>query len=98
MADDAPQLSFVIPCHNEEANLRPLVTAIREAVEPLKISFEIVITDDCSADHSWAVLKELAAGDSRVRGLRFAFNSGQSAALWAGLKAARGQFLVTLDA
>jgi len=92
------ELSFVIPCHNEEANLRPLVAAIREAVEPLKLSWEIVITDDHSTDNSWAVLKELAAGDARVRALRFAFNCGQSAALWAGMKAARGDIIVTLDA
>ena len=98
MDASAPQLSFVIPCHNEEANLRPLVTAIREAVEPLKCSFEIVITDDYSTDNSWNTLKALAAGDSRIRGQRFAFNCGQSAALWAGMKAARGQYLVTLDA
>lgn len=92
------QLSFVIPCHNEEANLCPLVTAIRETVEPLRVSFEIVITDDCSTDNSWSVLKTLATGDPRIRGQRFAFNCGQSAALWAGMKAARGQFIITLDA
>jgi len=98
MAGDLPQLSFVIPCHNEEANLRPLVAAIREAVGPLKLSWEIIITDDHSADNSWAVLEQLAAGDARVRALRFAFNCGQSAALWAGMKAARGDIIVTLDA
>jgi len=98
MAAGTTQLSFVIPCHNEEANLRPLIAAIRESVELLKLSFEIVITDDCSTDNSWRVLKELAAGDPRVRGQRFARNCGQSAALWAGMKAARGQYLVTLDA
>ncbi|MGH7976026.1 MAG: glycosyltransferase, partial [Limisphaerales bacterium] len=43
-------------------------------------------------------LKELAAGDSRIRAQRFAFNCGQSAALWAGMKAAHGKFIVTLDA
>ncbi len=98
MPSDVPQLSFVIPCHNEEANLRPLVTAIREAVEPLRSSYEIVITDDRSTDNSWAVLKELAASDSRVRALRFARNCGQSATLWAGMKAARGELIITLDA
>ena len=98
MADAVPQLSFVIPCHNEEANLRPLAAAIREAVEPLKIGYEIVVTDDFSSDNSWSVLKELAASDSRVRAQRFAFNCGQSAALWAGMQAARGQYIVTLDA
>ena len=98
MAGDTPQLSFVIPCHNEEENLRPLVAAIREAVEPLKVYYEIVITDDRSTDNSWAVLKELAMSNTQMRALRFAHNSGQSAALWAGMKAARGSFIVTLDA
>lgn len=98
MSNAAPELSFVIPCHNEQDNLRPLVAAIREAVEPLQRTYEIVVTDDRSTDNSWAVLNELAAADSRVRGLRFAKNAGQSAAMWAGLQAARGRFLVTLDA
>jgi len=93
-----PVLSLVIPCYNEQDNLRPLVTAIRAAVDPLNLSYEIVITDDCSKDNSWEILKELAASDSRIRVQRFAFNCGESAASWAGLKAARGQYLFTLDA
>ena len=60
--------------------------------------YEIVITDDCSKDKSWEILKELAAGDPRIRVQRFAFNCGESAASFAGLKAARGKYLVTLDA
>jgi dolichol-phosphate mannosyltransferase len=92
------EVSFVIPCHNEQDNLRALVAAIREAIDPLKRTYEIVIVDDFSSDNSWKVLKELAAGDARVRGLRFAFNCGQSAALWAGMNAARGRYVITLDA
>jgi glycosyltransferase involved in cell wall biosynthesis len=94
----SPEISFVIPCHNEQDNLRPLVAAIRAATDPLKRDYEIVIADDFSSDNSWNVLKELAAADARVRGLRFASNCGQSAALWAGMKNARGKFIVTLDA
>ena len=96
--DNTPVLSLIIPCYDEQDNLRPLVAAIRAAVDPLKLAYEIIITDDASKDRSWEVLKELAASDPRVRALRFAYNSGQSAALWAGMKTARGQFLVTLDA
>ena len=95
---EIPEVSFVVPCHNEQDNLRPLVIAIRAALEPLKISFEIIFTDDCSTDNSWTVLKELAASDPRIRAQRFAVNCGQSAALWAGMKAARGKAIVTLDA
>ena len=77
---DAPELSLVIPCYNEQDNLRALIKAIREAVDPLKLSYEVVITDDCSKDKSWEILKELAAGDPRIRVQRFAFNCGESAA------------------
>jgi len=98
ISSEALILSLVIPCYNEEGNLRPLIAAIHEAVEPLKILYEIVITDDCSWDHSWEILKEFAVNDNRIRVQRFASNSGESAASWAGLKAARGKYLVTLDA
>jgi dolichol-phosphate mannosyltransferase len=93
-----PELSFVIPCYNEEGNLRELITAIRAAIEPLKLPYEVVITDDCSRDKSWEILMDLAAGDPRIRALRFAFNCGESAAQWAGMKIARGKYIVTLDA
>jgi dolichol-phosphate mannosyltransferase len=93
-----PVLSLVIPCYNEEGNIRPLIAAVRDAVDPLGVSYEIVITDDCSKDGSWPILKELAADDPRIRVQRFAFNCGESAASWAGLQAAGGQYLVTLDA
>jgi glycosyltransferase involved in cell wall biosynthesis len=92
------ELSIVVPCHNEEANLRPLVAAIHEAVDPLGIAYEIVITDDASTDASWDVLVALAGEDRRVRAQRFARNCGESAASWAGMQAARGRCLITLDA
>jgi dolichol-phosphate mannosyltransferase len=97
MNGDVPQLSVVIPCHNEETNLRPLTAAIRDAV-PSNVPYEIIITDDRSTDQSWKVVQELAAEDARIRGQRFARNAGQSAAMWAGMKAARGKVIITLDA
>lgn len=93
-----PELSLVIPCYNEETNLRPLMDAIHKAVDPLKIQYEVVITDDCSTDGSWKILKELAAADPVLRIQRFKFNCGESAACWAGIKAARGNVIITLDA
>ena len=95
---NTPALSLIIPCYDEQDNLRPLVAAIRAALDPLKLPYEIIFTDDASHDQSWEVLKELGASDPRIRAQRFAVNCGQSAALWAGLKAARGQYLFTLDA
>lgn len=93
-----PEISVVAPCHNEAENLGPLAEAVRVALEPLRHPFELVLVDDCSTDGSWETIRRLGSLDPRVRGLRFAENRGQSAALWAGIKAARGQIVVTLDA
>jgi len=92
------ELSVVVPCHNEAENLRPLLLAIHAAVDTLGLNFEVVITDDCSSDDSWRILQELAATDRRLRVQRFKFNCGESAASWAGMQAARGRYIATLDA
>src|SRR5213083_1114488 len=95
---NAVELSLVIPCHNEEKNLQPLLAAIHATLDPLALSYEVVITDDCSTDKSWDVLKQLAGNDPRLRIQRFKFNCGESAASWAGMQAARGRYIATLDA
>ena len=93
-----PEISLVIPCYNEEGNLRELIAAIRKSVDPLNIPYEVVITDDCSKDNSWKILKDLAAEDKRIRVQKLEFNCGESAASFAGLKASRGKYLFTMDA
>jgi glycosyltransferase involved in cell wall biosynthesis len=94
----SPDCSLVIPCFNEEGNLPRLIAAIRGAMEPLKLSYEIVITDDCSRDNSWKLLKDFAASDPRIRAQKLNRNSGESAASWAGMQASRGRYIITLDA
>jgi len=96
--DQAPEVSVVVPCHNEAENLRALVAAIRTALAPAAVTYEIVVTDDASTDGSWDVLKELAAHEPRLRVQRFAANCGESAASWAGMQAARGRIILTIDA
>ncbi len=95
---DSPLLSLVIPCYNEEGNLPELFKAVSQALDPLKISYEIVITDDCSKDGSWKMLKEFGARDPRIRVQKFAFNCGESAASFAGMRASQGRYIVTMDA
>src|SRR5438132_8091025 len=95
---NAVELSLVIPCHNEQKNLEPLLSAIHEAMDPVGLDYEVVITDDRSTDESWAELKRLTASDSRLRIQRFKLNCGESAASWAGMQIARGRFIATLDA
>jgi dolichol-phosphate mannosyltransferase len=95
---DPITLSIVVPCYNEEGNLVSLISAIREAVQPLNLGYELIIVDDFSTDKSWEILQTLGAQDPRIKALRLAKNCGQSAALWAGIQAARGKFVATLDA
>lgn len=95
---ESPELSLVIPCHNEEGNLPQLAEAIRAALAPSGVSYEVVITDDCSSDRSWSVLKKIALADERFRVQRLKFNCGESGASWAGMRASRGKYIVTLDA
>lgn len=97
MAQD-PQISIVVPCHNERENLRPLVEAIQAAIAPCGHSYEIVPVDDGSSDGSWELLRELATTDRRIKALRLQSQSGQSAAMWAGIRSAQGQIIITLDA
>jgi len=96
--DQAPEVSVVVPCHNEAENLRALVAGIRTTLASTGVTYEIVVTDDASTDGSWDVLKELAAHEPRLRVQRFAVNCGESAASWAGMQAARGRVILTIDA
>lgn len=95
---ETPEFSIVIPCYNEEGNLCALADAILSALNPLEISYEVVITDDASTDNSWKILNEIAVTHPQFNIQRFKYNCGESAASWAGMKAARGRYIITLDA
>lgn len=93
-----PTLSIVIPAYNEAESLPELVREIREVCEREKIDYEAIVIDDGSKDGTFACLRELAAGDPRLRGVRFRRNSGKAAALSEGFALARGKYVITMDA
>lgn len=97
MGSQQPELSVVVPAFNEEANVetmhRRLVAALDDVVE----SLEILFIDDGSSDATWSRVRDLAASDGRVRGIRFARNFGHQAALTAGVDAANGRAVVIID-
>lgn len=89
-------LSVVVPVHNEAGNVGPLLGEILSALRG-RIDFEVVMVDDGSRDDSLARLRALQADAPELRVLRHAQQSGQSTALRNGIKAARGQWIATLD-
>jgi glycosyltransferase involved in cell wall biosynthesis len=93
-----PALSVVFPVYNEEENLPILLGEIAAALDGTPWSYEVLAVDDGSKDRSLAVLHELRVKHPRLRVLTFARNSGQTAALDAGWRAARGTYVVSLDA
>src|SRR5277367_5521032 len=93
-----PTLSICVPVYNEEENLPLLHEAVAKVFDANSIDGELILVDDGSKDGSWKAIEALVAKDSRVRGLKFAFNCGETAASDAGLRAARGKFVMTMDA
>jgi len=91
----APELSLVLPVYNERDNVPVLLDEIGRALPGR--TYEVIAVDDGSTDDSLDVLKSLTASRPELRVISFAANAGQSAALAAGFRAARGGIVVTLD-
>ncbi len=97
MKSEQPELSVVVPVYNEERNVAAMHERLVAALDELVDGLEIVYVDDGSGDATWDKVRDLAADDRRVRGLRFARNFGHQAALTAGVDAARGRAVVIID-
>jgi dolichol-phosphate mannosyltransferase len=89
-------VSVVIPAHNERESLRHVVAAVRSALGSR--THEIVLVDDGSSDGTWDEIRALKNEWAEVRAIRFTRNFGHQAALAAGLRAAQGAAVVTMDA
>ncbi|MFW2368813.1 MAG: glycosyltransferase family 2 protein [Desulforhopalus sp.] len=92
------QLSVVIPLLNEEENIPLLYDELKEVLDPLNTSYEIIYIDDGSTDKSLELLCELESKDSHVVVVSFRKNFGQTAAMAAGFDYARGEIIITMDA
>lgn len=89
-------LSVVIPVKDERDNVRPVADRVRAALRDSG-PWELVFVDDGSTDDTFAALEAVAAADARVKVVRLRRNFGQSAATQAGLDAAAGDVIATLD-
>ncbi len=92
------RVSFVIPCYRSEHTLLSVVAEIEDAMKKLsQYEYEIILVNDCSPDHTWQTIRGLCRENPRIKGIDFAKNFGQHAALMAGLRVSRGDYVVCLD-
>jgi glycosyltransferase involved in cell wall biosynthesis len=107
-AGDSPatgslDLTVLAPAHNEEDNVRPLVEEIDAALQGSGLSYEILIVDDGSVDATRARIQDMMRSCPRLRCIGMTHTppgkgNGQSAAFHAGIRAAKGRLIATLDA
>jgi glycosyltransferase involved in cell wall biosynthesis len=89
--------SIVVPFHNEEENVTVLYARLKQVMEQVSDSFEMVLVDDGSRDRTYKLLEEIAAVDSRVLVVKLRRNFGQTSALAAGFDHASGEFVLAMD-
>ncbi len=91
-------ISIIIPLLNEEESLNELSQKIDSVLSKRSFLYETIFIDDGSTDDSWNVIKNLAANNSNIRGIKFLRNFGKSQALHAGFNASLGNIVFTMDA
>lgn len=89
--------SIIIPIKDEEGNIDNLFNEINDTMDKVTDKWECIWIDDGSTDNSLNILKEISQKDKRHRYISFDKNYGQSAALFAGFKYARGDIFITID-
>jgi glycosyltransferase involved in cell wall biosynthesis len=90
-------LSVVVPVYRSATILPVLTARLKIALEPTALPFELILVNDCSPDDSWSRIVALVEEDPRVRGIDLTRNYGQHAATLAGIRAARGDIVITID-
>ena len=90
-------ISFVVPVYRSANSLPELHQRLAAEFDAAPGGLELIFVEDCGGDQSWEVIQQLAAQDHRVTGLRMSRNFGQHNALLCGIRAAKGEIIVTLD-
>ena len=92
-------ISIIIPCYNEEETIDKLYKEIIKVTKKIKeVNFELLFIDDGSKDKTLKIVKKLSEKDSKVRYVSFSRNFGKEAAMYAGLKESKGDFVAIIDA
>lgn len=93
----APQYSVIVPFHNEEEIVAVLYSRLKEVMDQVGASYELVFVDDGSTDLTFKMLKGIAAIDSRVLVIKLRRNFGPTSALAAGFDRCSGTFVISMD-
>ena len=93
-----PVLSVVVPCHNEQDNVGPLLERLIPVLSGLESDFEVILVDDGSRDQTLERLREAHENNGRVKYISLSRNFGHEAASTAGLRRAAGEAVVLMDA
>lgn len=97
MKTNFPHISVVVPVYRAEKCIQELVERLIASLQTITNDFEILLVEDCGGDGSWAAIVQMAAADSRVRGIQLSRNFGQHAATICGFSQAKGKWVATLD-
>lgn len=91
-------ISIIVPLYNEEESLPELTAWIKKVMDENQLSYEIIMVDDGSTDHSWKYIEDLSLPEPCIHGIKFRRNYGKSAALHCGFQVAQGDVVITMDA
>lgn len=94
---ERPLISIVSPVYGCRGCLEALADGVWAAFEDTDLDWELVLVDDRAPDDPWPLIEQMSARDPRIRGVRLARNHGQHLAIWAGLEAARGDWVAVID-
>ncbi len=90
-------LSVVIPSYNEESNIRHTAEVLSAILQREQIAYELLFISDGSKDQTFPLIRSVAEEDDRVRGVQFSRNFGKEAAIFAGIRLAKGDCCVVID-
>ncbi len=97
-----PKITVVVPCYNEEASLPYFYNTITKVIQDMvardSLEFEILFVNDGSKDKTLEILRQLKQQDERVHYVSFSRNFGKESAIYAGLEASTGDYVVVMDA
>jgi polyisoprenyl-phosphate glycosyltransferase len=90
-------ISIVLPLYNEAENLLILKNEIQNTLEKLDLHYEIIFVNDGSTDSSWEIIKHFSNENTSIIGVKLSRNFGHQIALFAGIKEAKGEIVITMD-